>query len=130
MEDDILNYIRKGRASFLDKHREAQRNILDKLDQNRIYLREGKRIKAENIENLKEVNTWSKFETLSIIYNGLINETGDVFDLKSRKYAMKSNESSNRAAIRIQEDFNQDGDFDDEGERRQYDVTSTRMVRR
>lgn len=129
-EDDILNFVRKGRVSFLDKHREAQKRILEKLDKERIYLRDGSRIQASNISQLEEVSIWSKFKTLEIIYNGLINETGDVFAFKADKYMNMAKSASNKAAIRIKEDLNGDGDSTDPGEERNLELKSTRLLRR
>jgi len=129
-EDDILNFIRKGRASYLDKHREAQKRIIRKLEKERIFLSDGSRIEPENIQDLEEVRQWSKYLTLHIIYSGLINEVQDVFTQKSIQYMDMATEAGNIASIRIQEDFNNDGDTDDIGEKRQYDIKSTRLIRR
>lgn len=129
-EDDILNYVRKGRATFLDKHREAQRRIIRSLEKRRIFLSNGDRIKPENIQELEEVNEWSKFLTLHIIYSGLVNEVQDVFTQKSIQYGDLATEAESLASIRIQEDFNNDGDTNDPGEKRHYDIQSTRLIRR
>lgn len=129
-EDDVLNYIRKGRASFLDKHREAQSRIIRSLEKRRIFLSNGDRVKPENIADLEEVNEWSKFLTLHIIYSGLVNEVQDVFTQKQIQYGDLATEAEALASIRIQEDFNNNGNTNDAGEQRQYDIQSTRLVRR
>lgn len=128
-EDDILNYVRKGRFSFLDKHRVAQGRILDQLDMKRIYLNDGSRITAENIQNLDEVKTWSKYLTLQIIFEGLVNETDDVFTQKAEQYRNMAEETGNRAALTIQQDKDGDGNIETE-ENNRLDLYSSRIMRR
>lgn len=129
LEDDILNYVRKGRDSFLDKHREAQYRILDQLDMERIYDIDGKRLKAINIANLDEVRQWSKYLTAQIIYESLVSEVDDVFQQKAAKYEQFATKYGNRAALSIRQDLNKDGSFS-ELETEKLDVYTTRMMRR
>jgi hypothetical protein len=118
--------VRKGRASFLDKHREAQLRILSHLDQKRIYTNDGQRLVAENIADLEEVRVWSKYLTLQIIFEGLINETGDTYESKANSYEVLATKESSRAALTIQE-RNSDNVLEETGKR---DLQTIRILRR
>jgi hypothetical protein len=123
-EDDILKYVRKGRNTFLDKHRAAQSFILSELDRRRIVNRDGTRITKDQIKNIEEVREWSRFYTLYIIFKSLSNAVDDVFS--QAFYLKRAQEAQNFAIIRL--DLNKDGSID--ASREQFDIFSTDMVRR
>ena len=99
------------------------------MDMKRIYASNGARLTAENIANIDEVRTWSKYLTLQIIWEGLINESDDVFSQKRDQYRNLAEETGNRAAITIQQDFNGDGNIDTD-ENSKIDIYSSRLIRR
>ena len=109
-EPDILSWVRKGRNSFLDVHRTAQDRILTWLDEHRIWDVNGNKLTKEQIINLEEVNDWSKFMTLRLIFEGISNATDDVFQVKADRYKKMEEAARNRAAFRL--DANSDGDED------------------
>lgn len=109
-EDDIMQYLRAGRFSFLDKHRVAQERIMGWLDEKRIYAADGTRLTKGQIFDITEVRDWSKFQTLSIIFEALVVNVGDTFTEKSNKYNNMMAIARNRAAIRL--DFDEDGEQD------------------
>jgi hypothetical protein len=124
-EDDILRYVRSGRNSFLDKHRAAQRDILDELDRRRIYNSDGTRFEKTQLVDIVEVKTWSKFKTLSIIFQGLSNAVDDVFSRKSNYYADLALQASKQAIIRL--DLNKDEQITSD---EFVDTWTTELVRR
>lgn len=124
-EGDILNYVRPGRNSFLDKHRAAQDRILGWLDEHRIWDNDDNRLTKAAVVNVSEVNDWSKFLTLQIIFEGLSNAVDDVFKEKSKTYERLAESARNRATFRL--------DFDGDGTQEAnevLDVRSTRLLRR
>lgn len=124
-EGDILGYLRPGRASFLDKHRAAQDRILGWLDEHRIHDTSGDRLTKADVVDTAEVNDWSKFLTLQIIFESISNAVDDIFSEKARKYGLLVEQARNRAVLRL--DRNNDGTIDD-GEHQ--DNFSYRLVRR
>ena len=125
-EDDILKYIRKGRNSFLDKHRAAQSFIMSELDRRRIVNKDGTRLSKDQIKDIEEVKEWSRFYTLYIIFKGIGNAVDDIFGQKAMSYLKRSQEAQNFAVIRL--DMNKDGEIDPREE--QLDIFTTDMVRR
>lgn len=103
-EDDILNYVRPGRNSFLDKHRLTQEMIVRWLGDNRIYDTDGNLLTKAAITQVEEVAEWSKFYTLYLIFNSLSNATDDIFAEKASLYKALANDAKNRSAIRLDRD--------------------------
>lgn len=106
-EDDILRYVRDGRSSYLDKHRLAQSIILNELDKNKIWKRDGSRYIASDIVDLQEFTEWSKYLVLKIVFQSLSNDLNDIFQSKSNTYDSMAVQSSKRAILRL--DVNNDG---------------------
>lgn len=103
-EPDIMQWVQRGRSSFLNIHREAQDQIiywLDKEGYTNVY--QEKYTKFDLLD-ISEVNEWSAFLTLSIIFWGISNKTDDVFLKKHFEYLNKSQEARNRAVLRIDVD--------------------------
>ena len=123
-EPDILSYIRPGRNSFLDIHRTAQDRILTWFDENRIWDTQGNRLTKENVVDIEEVNDWSKFLTLSIIFEGLSNSVEDIFMQKSAKYKQLAAIARSRSSLRL--DRNNDGVVDAS----KTDIRTSRLLRR
>lgn len=123
-EPNILSFVRSGRNSFLDIHRMAQDRILTYLDEKRIWDTEGNRLTKAAITDLEEVNDWSKFLTLRLIFEGISNSVGDIFDQKAEKYKVMEHVARNRATLRL--DLDGDTDTDDS----KVDIYSQRLVRR
>jgi len=100
-EPDIFKYLPSGRATFLNVHREAQKQILDWLDRHEIWDGNDDRLTAAAVVDVQEVKEWSKFLTLQIIFESLYNAKDDVFSQKSVKYAALSEEARARAQIKL-----------------------------
>ena len=124
-EPKILKWVRDGRNTFLDVHRAAQDRILTWLDEHRIWDTEGNRLTKAAILDIQEVNDWSKFLTLKIIFEGLSNATDDIFHEKALRYGDKAAKARNRGALRL--DKNADGSTDDDGK---ADLRSFTLSRR
>lgn len=114
-ESDILNWVKDGRSSFLDKHRAAQELILNELDSAQIWKQDGTRFVAADIVDIKEFKQWSKFLTLSIIFNSLSNQVDDIFSQKAAKYQSMAISGKTRATYRL--DFNQNGTIEQNSEK-------------
>lgn len=110
IEDDILSYVRRGRSSFLDKHRQAQKRIIDSLDRRRVFDEKGNRLTKNDLFSLEEIKQWSTYLTLQIIFESLRVEPGDIYSQKSDTYRSLSNSSEHTAVIRL--DTDEDGNED------------------
>lgn len=122
-EPEIFRFLRPGRASFLDFHRKAQERILDNLKQRNILNWDGTKIEASNIFDRDEVKQWSKYLTISMIYESVQNEVEDLFAIKARDYMNLASKASDRATIAL--DKNIDGAVDSSP-----DLKVSRLVRR
>lgn len=115
-EPEIFCYLRRGRSSYLDIHRCAQKIILDYLNLN-IEIREcddinqvARKLTAKDLFDKQEVNTWSVYQTLVLIFQGLSNQTDDIFSQKAQSYSQLMNSARNRAEVTV--DYDQDGTAD------------------
>lgn len=108
-EPDILKYVKRGRNSFKDVHREAQRQILQMLDR-KGYRVGDRKIEAVDLVDKSEANEMSKYLALSIILAGQRSQVDDVYQQKSDRYFSKFNIASQRQIIGL--DLNQDGSVD------------------
>lgn len=125
LEPELTKYIRNGRNSFLDVHREAQTRILSYLDRKRIWNTDNTRITKDQIVDLVEVRDWSKYEALAIIYEDLMVSVGDVFKDKADTYKRLRDIERERGSLRVDE--NKDGIQDNY---ETYDIKSMRMINR
>jgi hypothetical protein len=106
-EDDIMDYVRDGRNSFIDKHRLAQDTILDELNDANIRDSSGNRLTKAAILDVKEVKEWSKYYVLMTIFDSQSNVVGDIFDEKARMYEGKMLRAQSNGFLRL--DRNGDG---------------------
>lgn len=97
VEPDILKWVRQGRSSFLDVHREAKARIV-------AYLR-FKDI-SNDVEAVQDIKDWSKFLVLQLIYESLSNAIDDIFAKKAEKYKAMVNECKTK----VREKIDVDGD--------------------
>lgn len=123
IEDDILNYIRKGRSSYKDKHRQAQKRIIDSLDRRRLFDQNGNRLTKEDLYSIDEVKQWSTYLTLQVIYEGLRTDPDDLYTQKADTYRSLAKSAEHSAVIRL--DVNQDGNED-----KTVNLMSGRLLRR
>ncbi len=105
-EPDVVKWVATGRSSFLREHREAQEQVMYYLDRQGYTDVYGAKFTKFDIIDHSEVNEWSKFLALSIIYWGISNKKDDVFLNKHYVYVKKYTEARDRAILRL--DINRD----------------------
>lgn len=106
-ESNLYEYLQEGRDTYIDKHRAAQIDILNELDEAGIWKDDKTRYEASDIVDIQEFKTWSKFLTLKIIFEGIHNDTNDVFLETAGLYESKVTQAKKRATLRL--DPNGDG---------------------
>lgn len=123
-EPNLLNWVRAGRNSFLDVHRESQTEILNYLDKNGYWDVNGDPLTKADVIDVQEFRDWSKFLTLKLIFEGLSNATSDIFHEKALRYREKEYLARDRAILRV--DLDNDGDSDSKEE---IDFRSSELIR-
>ncbi len=106
-EPDILKYVKAGRVSWLNVHREAQKQIMYYLDKNGYVNAYAKKYTKFDILDISEVNEWSTFVALSVICWSISNKEDDVWLKKHYEFKTKYAEARDRAVLRL--DTNEDG---------------------
>lgn len=109
-EPEIMKWVVKGRASFLDMHRRSQELILDWLYQNNYTDINGNRLKKYALIDKQSVRLWSAFQALYLIFMGLQNANDDVFKEKAQYYEKLMLNARNQALLEIDIDGDGDGD--------------------
>lgn len=104
IESELKNYIPDGRNSYKNLHREAQSRILNYLDRKRIWAEDGSPLNKNQINLNREVQKWSLYETIFMIYSDLFISVGDKFAEKVNQYKSLRNYERDRGAIRIDKD--------------------------
>lgn len=122
-ELDIRKYIPKGRNTWKDKHRDAQRLIVDHLNDQGITNLSGGRLTKDAIVDIEEVRKWSTYLVLYLIFEDIKVTEDDVFAAKSSKYETLSGDASEKAFIRL--DTSGDGNEDTS-----KNLITTRLIRR
>lgn len=120
-EHDILNWLPAGFSSWNHVHRQAQKNILDWLDEIRIYKRDGTRYEAQDIFDKEQVRRISTLTTLRMIYWSISNATDDKFLEKYREYLKLETEAKNRNQLLV--------DFFGNGDPVRQDLRTTTLLR-
>jgi len=123
-EPNILEWVKEGRNSFLDVHRESQIEIFKWLDNNGYHNTDGTPLDKSNVISISEFSDWSKFMTIKIIFEGLSNATDDIFHEKALRYREREYTSRDRSIIRIDKDG--DGDAD---QSEAIDLRSIRLIK-
>lgn len=106
-EPDILKSVRAGRNSYKDVHREAQTQIVDILNRKGYRNSEGAKITKAMLIDKSEVREMAKYRALQIIFSGLSNQIGDLFQQKADLYESKFSLVSQRQILGL--DLNADG---------------------
>jgi hypothetical protein len=101
---DILKYVERGRASFVNVHRQVQSDILDWLDQNQYRDQNGKRLKKWAILKHEEIKNWAKYAALRMIFFNIHNEVDDVFKQKSNYFKGLEEKARSRLVLTLDDD--------------------------
>lgn len=110
---DLLNWLKPGRSSFLNFHRQARDLILSRLDDEGKTDRFGNKMTADMFIDKSEVREVAAYWTLALIFQNLSNAVGDVFERDSKAYYGDVQKKWNKAFLRF--DVDQDGELN-EGE--------------
>ena len=128
-EPDILNYLPKGKNSYIYAHRKSQERILAYLDEQRIWKDQGEIYTKQDLVDVgadikDQFKQWSTFQTLLIIFESIQVSGGDIFQEKKAEYENLMRQARNRSSLRL--DQNGDGVIDNVP----YNIRSARLVRR
>ena len=124
-EPDIMKWVPDGRSSYLNVHRKAQKLMLQWIDRQGFVNVYGTKFTKNDLIDVQEMNEWSTFMSLRLIFFGMSNAIDDIFDRKSKEYSILEEEARQRALLRI--DTNKDGIADTtEG----FSMSSGRLFRR
>lgn len=100
-EPDIRRWIPEGRNSFLNVHRQAQREILDYLDRNGFTDINGNKYNKFDLLDRSDVNEWSRYAALRMIFEGITVSREDVYNSKRQIYDGKEANARNRMTLSL-----------------------------
>lgn len=103
-ESKIDTFLRTGKTSFINLHREVKAEIL--RDINSKY----KDIEFENIFNKNELIAWSKYRVLELIYESDITNLDDLHIDKRNTYKDLVSTAKSQAVILLDTDLNGEAD--------------------
>lgn len=108
IQADIIEYIRPGRSSFNDYHRQAQQDIVNWMDENGFVDINGEKMDKYAIIDIEEVNDWSTYKTLGLIFRDFIksNDDGHFIAMKN-EFDAKAERAQKRVVLRL--DIDNDG---------------------
>lgn len=122
-EPDILNYVESGRNTYKKEHRRAQEIIIAYLDEHKVHGPTGERLDKSAIIDIEEVNEWSKYIVLRLVFEGRSNAINDIFMDKAMKYRTLEEAARQRGVLRL--DRTGDGIAETKA-----DFRSSRLIRR
>jgi hypothetical protein len=108
-EPDVLKYVKAGRATFKDVHREVQSQIIYMLNRKGYRAYDGTAITKDLVVDHTQVREMARYWALMMIYNAQSNQVGDIFSVKSQDYSSKLNTAIQKQVIGL--DLNKDGDI-------------------
>lgn len=126
IENELKKYIPNGRNSYINLHREAQSRILTYLDRKRIWNDDGTPYTKTQLNLDGQLQKWSLYETILMIYTDLFISVGDKFAEKINEYKALRNYERDRGSIRIDKDNS--GEIDTASEIQE--LKSFRMIKR
>lgn len=109
-ESKIFKYLAKGKNTFINTHRLAQETIVKWLDEQGYTNVFADPFTVDDLFRVEEFQRWSKFLTLKLIFEGLVNKSDDIFDAKTKKYFSMEQGARARAVMRV--DIDRDGEID------------------
>jgi hypothetical protein len=111
-EPDMLRFIKDGKSGYNDLHRTAQYKIMDEIYRQRIFNIDGNKLTLSEVLEVEELRSWSKYMVLKLVFMGISNSVGDIFQKKSELYASYEQKAFNEAMNQMRLDFNKDGKLD------------------
>jgi len=104
---DILNYVRTGRNSFIDKHRLVKELIVDFVNRRGILKPDKTPYTDADITNIESLKQWAIYRCLSLIMYEMSNQNDDVFYRDYLRYLEISKQHENETLLFL--DLNNDG---------------------
>lgn len=114
-ETDIDQYLPKKWSSWNLVHLNAQKFIVDWLDEKGLFSVDGKKYTKDDITDVSQVRQFSVFKTLEFIFDSNIKIVDDYFTLKRDHYRRLADEKSAKSQLAL--DYNKDTINNDEIER-------------
>ncbi len=124
-EPEIDQYLPKKWSSWNMIHLEAQKFLLNWLDEKQYFNQDGESYEAQDIMSIEQVREISTFKALEIIFAGNSNVVGDIFSIKRDKYKELFNEKASRSYLKL--DYNNNGTIEQEDS---TSLNSIRILRR
>jgi hypothetical protein len=123
-KSDILKWTKAGRNSFLDFHRKAQNEIIDFFRGKGFINTYGDPLRLKNFVKPEDLNQWSVFLTLRLIFDDISDEVDDIHYVEARQFEGREMRLRDRY-MRLDND---DDGVADKGEG--INLTSGRLFRR
>ena len=123
-KSDIMRWTKAGRNSFLDFHRKAQKEIIDFFRGKGFINTFGDPLRLKNFVKPGDLNQWSVFLTLRLIFDDISDEIDDIHYVEARRFEAREMRLRDRY-MRIDND---DDGVADTGEG--INLTSGRLFRR
>lgn len=114
-ETDIDQYLPKKWSSWNMVHLNAQKYIMDWLDEKRIFKASGAKYVVADLHDLDQVRQFSIFKTLEFIFESNVKVVDDYFSTKRDHYRQMATEKASKSQIAL--DYNNDGVNNDNTER-------------
>lgn len=109
-EPDLLKYLPAWKSSYNWMHRRAQERMFAWLDEQGYTDVYANKFTKADVTDTDELNEWSRYMVLRMIFQGISNSVDDVFDQKSKYYESKEIRSRKRFVLRL--DIDADGIVD------------------
>lgn len=109
-ESDILSWLPEWKTSFNYLHRRAQERMFAWLDEKGYTDVFAEKFTKEDVVDTEELNEWSKYMVLRMLFNGLSNQPDDIFSQKASYYNSKEIIARRRYVLRL--DIDADGTVD------------------
>lgn len=109
-EPDLMKWLPPWRTSYKYLHRRAQERMFAWLDENGYVDIYGDKFTKADVLDTDELNEWSKYMVLRMLFFSLSNQTDDIFHEKSKFYEAKEIKARKRYVLRI--DIDADGAVD------------------
>lgn len=95
-EDQILKWVSRGRSSFKNVHRRAQKIMIEWLDGNGYVDAFQGSFNKWSFVDLSDVKDWATYMALRLIFEGISNANDDIFAKKAQRYASMESQARNR----------------------------------
>ena len=108
-EQDIMKWLPAGRSTWNWVFRRVQQRIMNEIDKQRIFDAEKNKLTIAAVVDISELRDWSIYMSLAMIFQGLSNQTDDVFSVKAKFYEKKQFEYMQFTMNMLRLDYNKDG---------------------